>query len=173
MPNWCDNVVVIKGDRQSIKTVKETLQEAGNVFSFNGVSECPPALLHTSAPNRNEQSAEFNTKKYGSKDWYDWCNSNWGTKWNASDAHITMTDDDQVAYAFQTAWAPPIPVYEKLAKMFPNINIFINYDESGSDFSGWRYYKNGELSKEVEYNESFYGRRAFMEPDLDIWEWLE
>lgn len=173
MPNWCDNVVMIKGDPEVIKTVKQTLQEAGNVFSFNKISECPPALLNASAPNRSEQSIEFNTKKYGAKDWYDWCNSNWGTKWNSSDAHITVDHDDQIAYSFQTAWAPPIPVYEKLAEMFPNTNIFINYDESGCDFSGYRYYENGELSKEQEYNSSFYAVRTFMEPDTSIWEWLE
>lgn len=173
MPNWCDNVVMIKGDPEVIKTVKETLREAGNVFSFNKISECPPALLNASAPNRSEQSIAFNTSKYGAKDWYDWCNSNWGTKWNSSDAHITVDHDDQIAYSFQTAWAPPIPVYEKLAEMFPNTNIFINYDESGCDFSGYRYYENGELSKEQEYNSSFYAVRTFMEPDTSIWEWLE
>ena len=173
MPNWCSNVVMIKGDPQAIKTVKAMLEEKGNVFSLNKVRECPPALLNASAPNRSEQSAAFNTSKYGAKDWYDWCNNNWGTKWNTADTHITMDDEDQVAYSFETAWAPPLPVYEKLAEMFPNINIFINYDESGCAFAGWRYYENGMLAKEQEYDTSFYSFRTFMEPDSSVWEWLE
>jgi len=173
MPNWCDNTVMIKGDAGTVLTVKQMLQESGNVFSFSKLLPCPPALMNTTAPNRNEQSVAFNKSKFGASDWYDWCIENWGTKWNSSEAAITMDHTDQIAYSFQTAWAPPIPVYQKLAEMFPNINIFINYDECGGDFSGWRYYQNGELSKEEEYNESFYSRRKMMEPDSDIWEWLE
>ena len=173
MPNWCDNVVMIKGSKEDIIKVKETLAEAPTLYSFEKIIPCPTILRNGTAPNRNEQSAAFNTSKYGAKDWYEWCNKNWGTKWDASDAVITVDDEYQVGYSFQTAWAPPIPVHDKLAKMFPNTNIFINYDESGVDFSGWRYYQYGELSREHEYNTSYYAVRAFMEPDSDIWGWLE
>ena len=177
MPNWCDNVVMIKGDKGIIDNVKKTLEENGNVFSFNKVLPCPPALLNTTAPNRSEQSVAYNKSKFGAADWYDWCVSNWGTKWNSSEAIITTEivdgEESQIAYSFQTAWAPPTPLYDKLASMFPNTNIFINYDECGGDFSGWGYYENGELSKNEEYSDSFYSRRRMMEPDTDIWEMLE
>jgi len=177
MPNWCDNLVMIKGSKEEVLTVKEMLTKAGNVFSFDKVLPCPPALLNASAPNRGEQSIAFNTTKYGAKDWYDWCNENWGTKWDSSDSILTVElgndEEYQLSYSFQTAWAPPVPVYQVLAEKFPNINIFINYDESGMGFSGWRYYNNGSLVKEAEYSESYYERRTFMEPSTDVWEYLE
>lgn len=173
MPNWCDNVVMIRGSKEEILKVKEFLKEDGLIYSFEKLIPCPPALRNASAPNRNEQSAAFNTAKYGDKDWYDWCINNWGTKWNASDPAITIDNDKQVGYTFQTAWAPPMPLHDKLAEMFPNTNIFINYDESGCDFSGWRYYENGVLSKEHQYNSSYYAVRTYMEPDSSIWEWFE
>lgn len=173
MPNWCDNVVMIKGDPGDILKVKELLKDDKSVYSFQKIMPCPPALLNGSAPNRNEQNAAFNRSKYGAADWYDWCVEHWGTKWGASDAVMTIDNPDQLGYTFQTAWTPPIPVHDHLAKMFPNTNIFINYDESGCDFSGWGYYQNGELSKKHEYNTSYYSVRAYMEPDTDIWEYLE
>ena len=30
----------------------------------------------------------INEKKYGCKDWYEWNNRNWGTKWDAGEASI-------------------------------------------------------------------------------------
>ena len=86
---------------------------------------------------------------------------------------MTVDDPDQIGYSFQTAWSPPTPLHDKLAEMFPNTNIFINYDESGMDFAGWRYYENGTLSKNNDYNTSYYAVRTYMEPDTSIWEWLE
>jgi hypothetical protein len=173
MPNWCENVVMIKGTPGDILKVKELLKDDNSVYSFQNIIPCPPALLNTSAPNRNEQNAQFNLSKYGAKDWYDWCVENWGTKWGASSASMILDDTDQISYSFETAWTPPIPVHDKLAEMFPNTNIFVNYDESGCDFSGYRYYENGELSKKYEYNTSYYAVRTYMEPDSSIWEWLE
>lgn len=180
MPNWCDNVVMIKGEKQEVIKVKELLQNEGNVFSFQKISPCPEALLHTTAPavyHNEPQKVEFNRKKYGAADWYDWKNANWGTKWDASDAILSSElgndSEYQVAYSFQTAWAPPIPVYEKLAEMFPNTNIFVNFDESGMGFSGWKFYSDGDLQNETDYESSFHSIRTYMEPDTDVWEWLE
>jgi len=168
---------MIKGSKEDALKVKETLAGAQTVYSFDNILPCPTALRNASSPNRNEQSIAYNKSKYGAKDWYDWCNANWGTKWDASDA-IIITDQEidgehHLTYQFQTAWAPPFPVHDKLAEMFPNINIFTNYDESGCDFSGWRCYQIGELIREREYDVAYYSVRTFMEPDTGVWEYLE
>ena len=177
MPNWCDNNVMIKGPTEEINKIKDFLVEQGNVFSFERILPCPAALRNAPAPNRNEQSVEFNKKKYGAADWYDWSVNNWGTKWNSSDTvmHTELEDKEekQIGYSFQTAWAPPLPLYDKLAEMFPNTNIFVNFDESGCDFAGWRLYVNGKVEKEVDYETSYLNIRTFMEPDSGVWEWLE
>ena len=177
MPNWCDNVVMIRSsDKEELKMVREFLIDARSEFSFNKIKPCPQALLNASAPNRSEQSIKYNISKYGAKDWYDWGVKNWGTKWNSRDVSVTEFyngDDNQVAYSFSTAWSPPLEVYDKLAEMFPNINIFINYDESGMGFSGWKYYADGECAGSKEYDGSYHGIRVFMEPDTEIWGYLE
>ena len=174
MPNWCENAVMLKGSTSEIEVIKDFLTEDNNCFSFNKILPIPKALRDGVAPlSGPAQKIEYNISKYGAKDWYDWSIANWGTKWNSSGIFLTSEYDDQVAYSFQTAWAPPIPVYTELAKLFPNINIFINYDESGMGFSGWQYYANGELVKKREYDESYYAIHKFMEPDSDVWEWLE
>jgi hypothetical protein len=137
MPNWCDNTVLIKGEPLDILALMNKVSEDNNPFSLNKIKPLPDGLRNTKAPakhNESQQKVDFNTKNYGAADWYEWCVSNWGTKWNTSETLVVKVSDDCVNYTFQTAWAPPIPVYEELSKLFPNTNIFANFDESGSDF---------------------------------------
>lgn len=56
-----------------------------------------------------------NIVKYGYPTWYDWCNANWNTKWNAYDTE-TISDDEII---FQTAWDSPDPIFLELSKMHP------------------------------------------------------
>lgn len=55
--------------------------------------------------------------------WYEWNCEHWGTKWDVSgDVKITPEELEQAKkdgvlhVAFDTAWAPPIPVFEKMAQ---------------------------------------------------------
>ena len=65
-----------------------------------------------------EKVAE-NLKKYGYSDWYLWSIAKWGTKWNACDVCMP----DAATYQFDTAWAAPVPILERLSKLFPNVEI--------------------------------------------------
>ena len=83
-----------------------------------------------------------NAALYGSTSWYDWCIKNWGTKWN-SYSYSTISDDE---IEFQTAWSAPTPVIEKLAEMYPNIEIEHYWaDEDMGNNSGYRYYHKGSI----------------------------
>lgn len=64
-----------------------------------------------------------NYQKYGVADWYDWCCNNWGTKWDACDASVCRNDPNAATISFQTAWAFPTPVIQKLSEMFPELKI--------------------------------------------------
>lgn len=87
-----------------------------------------------------------NYEKYGFPTWYEWCNYNWGTKWNASDTVILDTD----TILFDTAWCNPRPVILKLAEMYPEAEIeHIWADEDMGSNTGRRIIRNGE--EQVEY----------------------
>jgi hypothetical protein len=59
--------------------------------------------------------------EYGATTWYEWCNLNWGTKWNAY-------NDEKVGnkISFTTAWSFPQPVMEKLAQLCAKYNVEIS-----------------------------------------------
>lgn len=67
--------------------------------------------------------AIINEEKYGFRDWYSWSNANWGTKWNAYDQIL----EDENTIRFDTAWASPYPVIEKLGEMFPSLHFCVEY----------------------------------------------
>lgn len=66
------------------------------------------------------QIAFDNKKKYGAATWYDWCNKNWGTKWNAYSVEI---DARSRLITFQTAWSEPEPIMRAFVEKYPNIKF--------------------------------------------------
>ena len=153
MPNWTENYVEVKGSPEAIKEFREFVMTKGEssgkeamCFDFNNILPMPEALCieagstvyrglkaHEEGADafmKLEPAARLMTRKailnchaYGRKDWYDWCNSVWGTKWNACDDVIEIDEDDYLAYSFNTAWCGPKGVAEALAEAFPELDI--------------------------------------------------
>jgi hypothetical protein len=82
---------------------------------------------------------------------YDIAYDIWKTKWDAHYIDIINRNDEEyiLDVSFETAWTPPIGVYEIMHKNF-DIEIISYYYELGCSFFG-RYAKN----KNEEINESF------------------
>lgn len=84
---------------------------------------------------------EINIQEYGYPTWYEWCNANWGTKWNASE---TYWNSDNIV-TFETAWACPIPILEKISEMYPGISFEVAFaDEDIGSNCGLLLYTQGE-----------------------------
>lgn len=67
---------------------------------------------------------------------YEWCIANWGTKWNAAQVSLDYAEGERIAhYYFDTAWSPPTPVCEALARKFPGLQVEIEYVEEGMGFA--------------------------------------
>ena len=147
MPNYCSNVVEIQGPQHILKTLVE------HRLDFQKIHPYPPELDITAgregADDSPEQKAlvaaeESNLEKHGYKNWYDWCVANWGTKWNAggdNDAMQVDYDEDVgnqgiALFQFDTAWAPPLGVMEKLMETHPELSIECRYHEPGVGFFG-------------------------------------
>jgi hypothetical protein len=148
MPNYCNNVVEIRGPAAQVKALVD------HKLDFQQIHPYPPELDITAGREGPDDSLEqirlvaaekSNLKKYGHKNWYDWCVNNWGTKWNAGGDNPDMMvdydydeDGDTVIALFQfdTAWAPPLGVLEKLMDTHPELSIECRYHEPGVGFFG-------------------------------------
>ena len=113
MPNWTSNRVVIKGDTDTLKTIKEALQNKDRPFDFNKIIPMPDTVY------RGDLGPD-ERKLYGDNNWYDWRVRNWGTKWNA---YNTYLDKENNTIEFDTAWACPLEFLYKFAEMCDKYDV--------------------------------------------------
>ncbi len=140
MPNWCNNRVVISHE----DTAKlEALVAAVKEGKFcNHVIPVPEDLQivagSVSDPVEQaelERKTAENLKKYGAGNWYDFCVSRWGTKWDV-DAYETdiKIENNTIEFGFDSAWAPPVGIYEALVE--DGFEVEATYYEPGMAFVG-------------------------------------
>lgn len=67
------------------------------------------------------EQAYRNLQRFGSPTWYEWCNQNWGTKWNAYDCRQLREDSNTMV--FFTAWSAVPRIVELLSKEYPEQTI--------------------------------------------------
>lgn len=73
---------------------------------------------------RTREEVEWHGMKV--KVWEPWATENWGTTRNACDAYYSAANE----VSFDTAWCEPIPVFEALAKRFPEHEMVVISDVS-------------------------------------------
>lgn len=85
-------------------------------------------------------------EKYGAKDWYDWCNLYWGTKWDAGDAEY---DEEEQTIRFDTAWAPPEQIFAKMQEDFPDAKFSIHSEEETGWFNEYETKEDGKIHQTI------------------------
>jgi hypothetical protein len=87
--------------------------------------------------------------------WHDWTTEHWGTKWNAHYFRVTVDAPGCYEFHFDTAWSPPVPVWEKMAKMFPALEFSLSGYEAMNDFAFEGTIQGGklELRRTLDFSE--------------------
>ena len=158
MPNWCNNTVsVTHQDPEKLRALVAAVNEGK--FCHYAIPT-PQDLTETVAGSvgedkraAHEAQMKRNLELYGAKDWYDFQTSRWGTKWDV-DAYDTVEFDPAgVTFGFDSAWSPPIGVYQALVEQGFSVTAF--YYEPGMCFAGkWsdedgdEYYELGDMTSE-------------------------
>ena len=133
MPNHCYQSVFIKGPLDMVRELYFNLDSRVYISSSGYVKA--PRFCDVVAPMPLDQVGNS----------YEWCNENWGTKWDVKEVEI---DEDGLEYSDEeypipvawfsfkcwTAWAPPVPVWDKLHAM--GIEVEADYEDEGLMFKG-------------------------------------
>lgn len=142
MPNWNTNKLVISN--LSNEEVSElTKQIKAEELLTHYVPQ--PEGISFSVRDEDEE-AKVNLDLYGVKDGYNWNLANWDTKWDICDASVSSSGDEIVAY-FNTAWSAPIEGLRRVSEKFPNATFVLTYYETGCDFCGATYFKDGVVEE--------------------------
>ena len=101
MPNHVTNIIKLNGDRKQIRELLEQIQsdEHGlGTIDFEKIIPMPENIYRCNL-GREEM------KLYGKNNWYDWCISNWGTKWSSYGYEKDCDYSNAEELRFLTAWA--------------------------------------------------------------------
>lgn len=130
MPNWCSNSLTLKHDDPAM------IDKAVAGFTDG-------KLLETFVPYEGEWD-------------YDWCVSNWGTKWDVGgDNGYIRPNPKTLKISFDSAWAPPLEAYRMMEEL--GFEVKAMYYEPGMCFCG--IYEDGS-DDYYEYNEMTAGEVA-------------
>jgi hypothetical protein len=176
MPNHCSNTLGVLGKTEDVEKFIAFITNDGpdkeeNKYQlFKNLMPMPKELEGTTSPSKS--SNEELIKKYGTDNWYDWCNTNWGTKWGDYnidksqvstlvqysypigidgckdyDNSIEDRSNSYVHFYYDTAWAPGSDqLCDALCLKFPELNFNLYYEEQGMGFAGQVKIKKGEIS---------------------------
>lgn len=142
MPNWCDNYVEVSHKDRSRMVLLRRAFRQGRMLSY--IHPIPDDLQITAgrlgSDDNPEQIAlrdaeQRNRGRYGYANWYDFCVGEWGTKWDVGErGGDSKTGPLSLSLSFQSAWAPPIQIYEKMKDM--GYEVHARYHEPGMCFVG-------------------------------------
>ena len=135
MSNWCSNALRVTGPKSEIDRFLEKAQGCGVKDSerlsldFNKFMPVPEEVV-AAGVILNEKSG------FKESAIFNWCDENWGTKWNAYPDTKVEVSDGEVKFRFHTAWGPPRPVVVAMANEFPLLKFQLNYSELFGGFKG-------------------------------------
>ena len=151
MPNWCRNRVTVFGEPEEIAKVTKIFKDEKSIF--DNIIKSPdwrrlPNMKGEYSrleQHKNPKTGEVIFATYNFPDgknddrWYDWNTTNWGTKWDITvkSVEFAYEDSEQLEMEFETAWAPPEPICNRLREMFKDLHISWFYDEPGMETAGY------------------------------------
>jgi hypothetical protein len=178
MPNHCSNQFTVRGNKEDVigfivscvspkngqeplseNQIKQAIIQGGynddsnyvfeNFCLFTKLKPMPEELKNTTSPREKDEEL---INKYGSDNWYDWANNNWGTKWgcyNVSFESLYKTDSGEyeMMVSYDTAWSPGDDfLMENLAvEDYKNLTFHLYYQEPGMGFHGFFFIKDGSV----------------------------
>ena len=71
--------------------------------------------------------------RFESDGWYDWNVREWGSKWDAIDAELNQETEKDLYYKFDTAWSPPMRLFERIVEANPDLDFEFEWEEE----QGW------------------------------------
>ena len=138
MPNWCRNQITIESkDKKLMRRLNNDLEDMNGKGLLHYMYPMPLELRNTTSGSHSVTNQEF-IDKYGFDNWYDWALHNWDTKWDV-DFELDFYDDDCILLEFNSAWSPPLAVWQKFVDRYPKGTFevaHLQYIESGCQFCG-------------------------------------
>jgi hypothetical protein len=156
MPNWCNNVLAVKGQRADLQEFSRYVKHANGELHFIETIAKPAWACEKNMNDKNdtifpssEQIQEYSGELL---DWCWWSVKHLGTKWSVDVYNAEISEDrESMVFSFDTAWLPPLPIVAEIIKVFSNLKFELSYKEPSWAFFGTLAGSGGEIKT----NEAF------------------
>lgn len=152
MSDWCSNTLTITGGKEMLDEVRDFLDvregRYASPFCFDRVLPYPEPF-RTMDAERAEGKLKLGKDGYN-RGGHEWRVDNWGTDRSLGDNVSLEAGDGCLCYAFRTL-SSPIPVIDRLAALFPELDLSLHFEEEGGFFAGDREYSGGVLTGKTGY----------------------
>lgn len=149
MPNNVSHIAEFSGKQEDVDFLLSILKTDENDngeqwtrhIDFNNIIPQPKSLFQGGIGRKEEEE----TRGWN---WYDWNRENWGTKWNAY-----SIEREGNTITFDTAWASPTPVMEKLHGICVKYHVLceVTYADEDSGYNTGHYLLGGAEFEYIEY----------------------
>ena len=181
MPNWCQQYGEVRGSNKELKRFIEAIRVEQDdewkaipewnrlYWDMNKLFPIPTELHETIAGGFGinedgtkkpeqielEKKQAENIAKYGHKDWYDWANTNWDTKWGACnvdfDENRFEENSTSIEIHWESAWSPAVGLVKNISAQFPELVFGMHFTEEANFFAGYMVFHNGEIVAEGDH----------------------
>jgi hypothetical protein len=174
MPNWCQQYGEVRGTNKELKRFIEAIRIEQTEewkaipewnrteWDMNQLFPIPTELHETVSGYVGEEKAdehrkqqESNLAKYGYKDWYDWANANWDTKWGACrvdfDEDSFFEESNSIILSWESAWSPAVGLMKNISEQFPELVFGMHFTEEANFFAGYMVFHKGEMVAEGDH----------------------
>lgn len=182
MPNWCQQYGEVRGSNKELKRFIDAMRVERDAeweavpewnrlyWDINKLFPIPTELHETIAGGFGinedgtkkpeqvelEKKQAENIAKYGYKDWYDWANANWDTKWGACNVEFDedsfSEESNSIDLHWESAWSPAVGLIRNISAQFPELVFGMHFTEEANFFAGFMVFHNGEMTDEGDYN---------------------
>jgi len=107
---------------------------------------------------------------------YDWCLTNWGTKWGDYDTELVAAAElvngmGHTYLTFTSAWSPMVEGLRRLSALTPTLKFFLTYREEANEYLGAAVLANGAVVAQHDVEPERIP--AYPEDTDDETEWLD
>lgn len=133
MPNWCENRLLVTGDKEQLKRFAEDICIDDEQPSISNLVPMPDHL---------QGIGDYGTG---------WALEHWGNKWGDSDWFLCDYSDEAIEVKYMTPWTPfHDKFWNAVSARYPKLVFRHSYNESGMGFAGSEVYENGKRLYENE-----------------------
>jgi len=116
---------------------------------LKSLSEIEEYLIKSKSADLDLGLKAFNNlNKYGATDCYDWCEKNWGCKYDIDISDVILNEPNKFQVGFFTPWNPPLGWLTKISKNYPSIAFKYEWEIAGVEYGKMSLF-NGKIKSQT------------------------